>query len=488
MGPQDQEQTPSRQSSTPTTALPEQTTPNQQGAGVDVLNQLMSMKQGINSQINQATKEAMVPISVAGPGTNPGLMLNPVKPYQNAPMINRSTVGARATRAKGISNIIIGAANMVGQYQTRQKQESQRVLAVDLERVMQSTQGIQEAKETIQNAQAQLQANPKDAQARAALVEAQKTLDKNTGIINSVLSDKKKQKQIAKALDINFTDPSANATEEHGALKQATASYAEQLQKAIPSNMQVNPQAMAKLQLLQDRAKSIDDLISKLGPPIIKGQSDITKEGMATETAKQITAAKILSDYTNTSLKATSDFNKAIQVAHINGDTRLEATNRLVAGRLAAVNALIQGRLNYLNKKSNLDTKSRQKILTGVISVEQKAKDSLQKEMLQNAKLFKNGLIGKDSYNKTQAALQSTIDGYDAQIKAQTTHISDLENLTGSGEGNNNGQQSTNSSTRKSSSVSLVGPKQDSDLFDDTQVNQLLNSLGTGPGEDNSEQ
>lgn len=150
--------------------------------------------------------------------------IKPVVPYtpqetNHQPLSNQATslIQARKQNAAGSLANLIGKA---GQNIQMQKQER---LKDDLVTVM-------KAKTNVANAQAVLQQDPNNKIAQGVLAANKKSLE-------AILSDPKKQKQLAKALDISYVDPSKNKTPEVQAFQQATA----EIKKAGPFNSD-NPQ------------------------------------------------------------------------------------------------------------------------------------------------------------------------------------------------------------------------------------------------------
>lgn len=126
-------------------------------------------------------------------------------------------------------NALASLSNMVGRAGQAIAQKKQDQLKVDLTDVMQ-------AKQNAENAQTVLQQDPNNKLAQQVLAANKKRL-------NDILSDPKKQKGLAKALDISFTNPEDNKTPEVQAGQQAMA----QVKQAGPFNAS-NPQEAAVAQ------------------------------------------------------------------------------------------------------------------------------------------------------------------------------------------------------------------------------------------------
>src|SRR5271168_4359703 len=127
-------------------------------------------------------------------------------------------------------NALASLSNMVGRAGQAIAQKKQDALKMDLTDVMQ-------AKQNAENAQTVLKQDPNNKLAQQVLAANKKRL-------NDILSDPKKQKGLAKALDISFTNPEDNKTPEVQAGQQAIA----QVKQAGPFNAS-NPQeaAVAKM-------------------------------------------------------------------------------------------------------------------------------------------------------------------------------------------------------------------------------------------------
>lgn len=132
----------------------------------------------------------------------------------NRPINNQATSIAESRRKNSFAEI----GNLIGNAGKAIQDKKQTELKEDLKTVMQ-------AKQNVANAQDVLQQDPSNKM-------AQQVLDTNKKALNAILSDPKKQKQLAKALDISFTDPEQNKTPEVQAYKQA----AQEVKSAGPFN------------------------------------------------------------------------------------------------------------------------------------------------------------------------------------------------------------------------------------------------------------
>jgi len=156
--------------------------------------------------------------------------IKPVVPYtpqdtNHQPLSNQATSLIQARRQNAAGSL----ANLIGKAGQNIQMQKQERLKDDLVTVM-------KAKTNVANAQAVLQQDPNNKIAQGVLAANKKSLE-------AILSDPKKQKQLAKALDISYVDPSKNKTPEVQAFQQATA----EVKKAGPFNSD-NPQEHAVAQ------------------------------------------------------------------------------------------------------------------------------------------------------------------------------------------------------------------------------------------------
>lgn len=478
-------------SQTPTASVPTASTASAQqpaaaSMGLDILNSLVQQKAAAIQEQQRLAPSALVPTPGYSAGTSPGLMLSPLQHHGDAPLIQKPTVGARATRAKGISNIIIGASNLVGKYQNKVEADKQRALAVDLERTFQSVQGIQEAEQVIKNP------NATPAQKQAA----QEAINKNQGIIDALLNDPKKRKDIGKALDINFVDPTKNNTMEHGALKAASSSFAKQLQDQIPANMQINPEAIAQLQMVQAREKSIDEMIKAVAPAAIRAEGEASLEGSKESNQRFIAASKIYADAQKTQAELDGRYRTAIDAAKTRGEFMLmgriytaeQAMNRLKTG-LKLREQLIEQRGLSGNKAIAALQRSLQLAIAGKNQAQQMI---LHGEALRDAKQKE---LGVSTYNRGDHPI---LDNYNDSIHSSEVNLKTFQDMIDSTEAKlktlggkpvPNGNIESNSksaggktSITKSASIQTTGPVDDSSSLPEVDDSDLY-----GIEDDNSE-
>lgn len=131
----------------------------------------------------------------------------------NVPITGQVADVKRARR----QNAVAGLANTISQAGNMIQQKKQEKLKDQLTDVM-------KAKQNIANA-TQISSDPNATPQQKAL--AQKVLDANKKQLNTILSDPKTQKQMAKALDISFVDPDKNKTPEVQAYQAAMKEFKE---------------------------------------------------------------------------------------------------------------------------------------------------------------------------------------------------------------------------------------------------------------------
>jgi len=226
---------------------------SQIGGGVnpeELLAGLYQQHAAVSKDIQTSLAAAIKPISAPGNLPNPETVMGQQRGFQRTPLDTSRRVGAANVKKQNIGNAIKTAANVVGGALEKRTAEKRRALAIDIESIYETSAGMQEA-------QAALQADPNDANAKAAY-------QKNKERQDALLSDPKKTKQFEKAFNINFVDPSKNNSMEHGAMKDASTSYAEQLQKKQGEKLAPNVQAIQRVAALQQQQAALEKLAKPL--------------------------------------------------------------------------------------------------------------------------------------------------------------------------------------------------------------------------------
>lgn len=245
--------------------------------GIQLIQRLLDEQRALSAQTVGAVQQAVTPVAGRGTAT-PNIGTAPS--FGAVPLITTPTYSRSATRSKGIANIVLGAVGLIGQVEKKQKEKEQQDLAVHIENVLKYTDGIN-------TAQTVLQSDPNNVQAKQVLEQNQKNLD-------ALLSDPKMRKKIAKAFDINFTDPTQNNQPEHGALNKAAQSYSQQLVQKMPAQLVPNQVAQQKLQVLDAKQKAIDDQIKAVAPVVgrqISAVAGLAKQQMHETSEADIKAA-----------------------------------------------------------------------------------------------------------------------------------------------------------------------------------------------------
>lgn len=292
----------------PTGALPDVSSQQATvGSGLQI-QQLLGQIAATDHAISNTLPQALAPVRTSGKttGAMPGSFSFG---SQTAPMA--APQGHKDARNQGIAKTISGVTNIVGQLIGQKKQEKQRALAVDIHRVMGAQDSMSEAK-------AMLKADPNDQNAKAAL-------DKAKQIINDTIgADPKKLKQFEKAFDINLLDPSKNTADEHGAMKMASKSYADQLAAKTPDVMAPNKVAQAKVQALSAQRSDLENQVKTLIPAYNQQQRD---QAAMDRTMLQQQEADARANANNQNRKA---------IADQTDQTRREVANQSTAERYAA--------------------------------------------------------------------------------------------------------------------------------------------------------
>ncbi len=208
-------------------------------AGPDILNLLQSTLGG-QQHLAELAKAAATPIPGGHSGQLP-LSMNPTPSVApQAPLDNRQVVGRGNARAQGIGNAITGVMNAISGVSTAVDNKKKLEVASATQTLLTSQQAVDQAKQI-------LQSDPNNQAAKDAI-------EHNMNIMNGILANDKTRKAIAKGMQIDFTDPSANKTLEHDGVAQGkemakkSLSYAEQFQEKTPTTMQPNVQAQAQYQ------------------------------------------------------------------------------------------------------------------------------------------------------------------------------------------------------------------------------------------------
>lgn len=203
-------------------------------------------------------------------------------PDQSGRQTHFDTVGSRKRADK--QALFHGIAGFVKSGSDYIAANKQRALSMDIEKLMEAQQGMQEA-------QQKLQANPNDP-------EAKKALETNTSIINVLTKDPKKAKLLQKALNIDLFGDGKNK-KENMALIEAWKQYdakqkagdktalnptAQRMQQQQPNREQLSPEAK------QQEAAVKAGLVPKAGE-ILKANAENFKTLQAAKTGDERAAS-----------------------------------------------------------------------------------------------------------------------------------------------------------------------------------------------------
>lgn len=415
------------------------------GAVPAVLSQLLDLSRTQNEAMQPLIKEALTPVGVPSAGTSPGLAVaNSNTSFTPGALIDKPTVGARSTRDKGIANTIIGLTNLVGQYKAKTAQNKQRVLAVDLERVMQAQNGAAQAQQV-------LNSDPSNKDAQAAL-------KRNTDIVNAMMSDDKRRKSFEKALDINFTDPSQNNSPEHGALKQATNSYAEQLAAKMPTQQAPNAQAQERLKFAAAQNAATNKLIETITPVILKEQGATERTTQTNYTKEQIAAAEVA----GRNQVAKTNLIGKLQAINTASQTRLKVAGIQADAAMARLNTLDAARMKLLTQKDT-DIATQSKLVLGMITGQNNYISKVQAQKNHLDLLHVNKKIDDGTYNKQSAYLDGQLKSAQDKIQAMQQFNTVIASQQMGANANGNSTTSTNASTEQPADNPTVGETADTD-------------------------
>ena len=241
----------------------------------------------------------MTPVPSGHAMSIPSSMTQPLPGFQPMPFMPQG-VGRHAARQRGIANAVTGVTNAVGAFSRAKEQQHHEQVATGTQRLMEAQQAIDQAE--------QAKKNPGITAQQSA--QLQESIDRNKNVMNSILGDDKMRKDIAKGLDVSFTDPSKNRTPEHGAVaagkQQAQETFQQQFQRQMPQTMQPDPVAQYKMQQQIAQKTSDQKLLAAMIPRIMSAQSAMDRahyvQGMMNlrQISKQdFDAQKLAQDFAN---------------------------------------------------------------------------------------------------------------------------------------------------------------------------------------------
>src|SRR6185437_1793538 len=219
-------------------SIPSSPSPSAGGANIaEVLNQVLSKNQ---NDLAKAASASATPIP-GGHASGIPLSMDPTpRPDRFGQLDHREVVGAGNARAQGIGNSVIAVTNLLAG--AKNALDNKKKLEV-----ASATQQLLVAQKAYDDASQMVKQNPQNADAKAAM-------DRNKQIMNGILGNDKLRTAIAKGMNIDFTDPSANDSLEHAGVAKGKemakqhVDYAEQFNKKTPQVMVPNQQAIAAYQ------------------------------------------------------------------------------------------------------------------------------------------------------------------------------------------------------------------------------------------------
>lgn len=266
---------------------------------------IQSLVKTIASPISpELVMRASVPLAGEHVASVPSSIATPVSPYQERPLDQRQVTGRSAAKRQGIANAFTAAGNALGTIVTKEAQIKQNHIRDAAQKVILAQQGIDEAK--IAHDQAV------EAGDAVAASKYQEMIQKNQQARDAVFADPKMRKALQKGFNINYTDPSANKTEEHAAVQEAIknaksiqekrelmrqqqekqnqeagSAMGAAFEKSMPQGMAANTLAQAQLaQVLADRKEAAATMKSVL-PAIIRGDASVRVENIRSLTELQ---------------------------------------------------------------------------------------------------------------------------------------------------------------------------------------------------------
>lgn len=237
--------------------------------GNELITQLLGEATKADTAATEATKAAGVPMYGGHVAPQAAMLPGGGVQHQQLPFNTNPVVGHRQAMQRGIVNATTGVANLVSAVSQQVEQKQTQRLAVNMERLMNATNSMDQAKQVLGQ-------DPNNTM-------AQDQMKRSQAIMDEILSDDKVRKSIQKAYNISFTDPSKNNTPEHAALKQATDSFSQQFQRQLPQQMAPNQQAIDQAKLAQAQAAAVHKTIDAIIPSIQRAQASVTSAEIRTE-------------------------------------------------------------------------------------------------------------------------------------------------------------------------------------------------------------
>ena len=242
--------------------------------------------------------------------------------------------------------VINGAASLIKAGTDYIQANKQRALQMDIEKLMEASQGRVEAQQALQQ-------DPNNQEAKVAL-------ERNTGIINLLTKDPKKAKQFQKAFNIDLFGNGKNKTE-NAALAAAMAEWqkkqqagdkttlnpiAQRLEQMQPQRLGLDPQSQAQAQAIKA------GLIPKAGE-ILKANVDVFNAYQTAQTGAERAAA------IENAAKVRA------QAEEYNADKVIDAANIRAGGMKYAADVRSRAEIYKANKVSS-DWDKRLKVISSI--------------------------------------------------------------------------------------------------------------------------
>lgn len=234
------------------------------GTGIDTGALLQQILSSNKSNLSDLASKAMTPIPGGHATQIPATMLHMQDQPGPQPMIPHQpgvdVVGKGNARGIGIGNAVLGVTHALAATETALDNKKKLEVASATQQLITAQNAYDQAKQAYQ-------ANPANADAKAAM-------DRNLQVMNGILSNDKLRKAVAKGMNIDFTDPSANDSLEHAGVAQGKEmaqqhlSYGEQFNQKTPTTMQPNTQAQAQYAAAIEQQKINNEAVKSIIPLI----------------------------------------------------------------------------------------------------------------------------------------------------------------------------------------------------------------------------
>jgi hypothetical protein len=230
--------------------------------GIDTAGLIDKILSQNKQDLGSLATKALTPIP-GGHATQLPLTLQPRdKDFHGGAMIPHEpgvdVVGKGNAKDVGIGNAVIGVTNLLASSKNALDNKKRTEISSATQQLLTAQSAYDQAKIAYTN-------NPQDAGAKAAM-------ERNQGVMNGILSNEKTRKAIAKGMNIDFTDPSANDTLEHQGVAQGKEQakqhqdYASQFNEKTPTTMIPNDPAIAQYRAAVEQQKVNNESVKAIIP------------------------------------------------------------------------------------------------------------------------------------------------------------------------------------------------------------------------------